>query len=396
MTMMPDDQNPMGGGLLGYNPAGGGGLNNLVSNPLFMAGLGLLSAGRDRRIDPFQSAAQGLLSANQIQQAQADADMRRQQFGMQQRKFDYEQQQQRQQQDDRTKVQGLLAEGKTEEAARTAIASGDPALSHWAAGLLTPQKPASIQELEYLQQHPELQGQFEKLQAMGRPQTPYFTPLPSSDGYLTFDNRTGKILPILDSSGKPLLPIAADVDLSGKKSAAEAAGTTTGKGVAEAAFSLPGVIASGQQTLNLIDQALQHPGLGTATGFQGAADPRNYIPGTDAKNFQVLLDQLKGKTFLEAYQGLKGAGAITEVEGKKAEDAIARLNRSQSTDAFKASLTDLRDVVNAGLIRSQMKASQAQQMGIPSMATPAAASAPAQPMQSTPQASTGWGIQEIK
>jgi hypothetical protein len=112
-------------------------------------------------------------------------------------------------------------------------------------------------------------------------------------------------------------------------------------------------VAAGNYMLSVIDRALQHPGLGTATGLQGLADPRNYLPGTDAKDFQAVHDQLIGNTFLQAYANLKGGGQITEIEGAKAQNAIARLNRAQSTDAYKGALQDLREVVTAGLSRNK-------------------------------------------
>mgnify|MGYP007089697831 FL=1 len=52
-------------------------------------------------------------------------------------------------------------------------------------------------------------------------------------------------------------------------------------------------MASTNVMLSTIDQALKHPGLPVATGLQGTLDPRNYLPGTDAKGFQALMDQIK-------------------------------------------------------------------------------------------------------
>lgn len=100
--------------------------------------------------------------------------------------------------------------------------------------------------------------------------------------------------------------------------------------------------------ISVIDKALAHPGRKTATGLSGTMDPRNYLPGTDARDFQVVLDQLGGSAFLQAFDSLKGGGQITEVEGKKATDAIARLNRAQSDKEFEASLRDLREVIEKG------------------------------------------------
>ncbi|MBP9930253.1 MAG: hypothetical protein KBF63_13315 [Rhodoferax sp.] len=110
--------------------------------------------------------------------------------------------------------------------------------------------------------------------------------------------------------------------------------------------------AAANDMLGVIEMLDKHPGRETATGASGAIDPRNYIPGTDAKDFSVALDQLKGKTFLQAFESLKGGGQITEVEGKKATEAIGRLNTAQSDKAFKQALGDLRGVVEAAMKRT--------------------------------------------
>lgn len=143
----------------------------------------------------------------------------------------------------------------------------------------------------------------------------------------------------------------------------QAGGSAQARGEAEARLEaiqgLPRVMQESNNAINLIDKALSHPGLATAVGASGRTDPRNYIPGTDATDFRVLLDQIKGGTFLQAFQSLKGGGAITEVEGTKAEQAIARLNRDQSEAAFRQSLQDLRDVAQAAITRAQTKAQAA-------------------------------------
>jgi len=110
--------------------------------------------------------------------------------------------------------------------------------------------------------------------------------------------------------------------------------------------------AAANDMLGVIEMLDKHPGRETATGASGAIDPRNYIPGTDAKDFSVALDQLKGKTFLQAFESLKGSGQITEVEGKKATEAIGRLNTAQSDKAFQQALSDLRGVVEGSMKRT--------------------------------------------
>lgn len=109
---------------------------------------------------------------------------------------------------------------------------------------------------------------------------------------------------------------------------------------------------SATDAVKLMNKALSHPGLSAATGLQGSIDPRNLVPGTDARNFRVILDQLKGTAFLSAHASLKGGGAISEMEGAKAEAAIARLNSAQSTEAFTEALNDYKGIIERGLQRA--------------------------------------------
>ena len=115
-------------------------------------------------------------------------------------------------------------------------------------------------------------------------------------------------------------------------------------------------IAGAKDMLSVINRLQSHPGRDTATGVSGMLDPRNYFPGTDAKDFHVALDQLKGKTFLQAFESLKGAGAITENEGVKASNAMARLNTAQSDRAFNEALSELHGIVSGSLARQEASA----------------------------------------
>lgn len=137
-------------------------------------------------------------------------------------------------------------------------------------------------------------------------------------------------------------------------------------------------MSAARDMLSVIDMLQTHKGRETATGVSGVLDPRNYIPGTNAKDFRVALDQLKGKTFLQAFESLKGGGQITEAEGKKATDAIARLNTAQSDKAFSEALSDLRQVVEGSLARQQ---GSAQRSGMQ--------------LPSSGGASGGWSIKPI-
>jgi len=159
------------------------------------------------------------------------------------------------------------------------------------------------------------------------------------------DPKTGKpILVQFDARGRPvpvrgLLPEGA------------------GGGIQSAQTALAG--ASDQ--IALVDQALNHPGRTASTGISSAFPT---IPGSDAANFEAVLAQIQGGAFLQAFQSLKGGGAITEQEGRKAEAAIARLQTNQSDAAFEASLRDLRSVLRNGQMRT------AARLGVPAPPDP--------------------------
>lgn len=134
-------------------------------------------------------------------------------------------------------------------------------------------------------------------------------------------------------------------ELEADRESAKTTARETAEARAQKAQALPQTIATADETIGLLDRALSHPGRTAATGASSALDPRNRIPGTDAYDFNVLLDQIKGQAFLQAFQSLRGGGAITEREGTAATNAIARLNAAQSEEEFAKSLGDLKRIV---------------------------------------------------
>ena len=137
-------------------------------------------------------------------------------------------------------------------------------------------------------------------------------------------------------------------DIKGKESAEE-----VGKAQGLAQVALPNALAQADLSLGVIDKALKHPGLDRSTGIYGKITS---FPGSDAYNFDRVVEQVKGKAFLQAFESLKGAGAITDVEGKKATDAIARLDQAQSKEAFVESLNELKGIIEAGKERARARA----------------------------------------
>lgn len=122
---------------------------------------------------------------------------------------------------------------------------------------------------------------------------------------------------------------------------------------AEAGIGLPQASAEAQGALDLIGKLKTHPGLGSRTGMTAMLPA---IPGTPGFDFDTSAEQLKGKVFQQAYQSLKGAGAITDMEGRAATAAIARLNQRQTQEGYVEALDELEGIIRAGVERQQNKA----------------------------------------
>lgn len=135
------------------------------------------------------------------------------------------------------------------------------------------------------------------------------------------------------------------------KETAEEVGKTQGKAIGD----LPRIIDNADRALKTLDQIRKHPGREYATGAWSAI-PLDKIPGTAARGFVNLVEQAKGQTFLEAFNSLRGGGAITEAEGTKGTQAIARLDRAQNKEDYDTALNDLDDVIRAGLTRARQMA----------------------------------------
>jgi hypothetical protein len=96
-------------------------------------------------------------------------------------------------------------------------------------------------------------------------------------------------------------------------------------------------------------------------GFElavGAGIP-SWMPfqgGTDVSDFRIALDQIKDKTFLQAFESLKGAGQITEKEGEKATSALNRMNAAQSEIAFIKAAREFEQNVRLGMDMAKKKA----------------------------------------
>ena len=105
-----------------------------------------------------------------------------------------------------------------------------------------------------------------------------------------------------------------------------------------------------------------HPGFESAVGIS-AAPLSGFIPGTDTTDFKERMAQIKGQSFLQAFENLKGAGQITEIEGAKATAALNRMSLSQSEAEFVKAAREFEDNVRKGMELAAKRAGIPQQGG---------------------------------
>lgn len=139
-----------------------------------------------------------------------------------------------------------------------------------------------------------------------------------------------------------------------------AAATERGKAIGaaqgEAITGEGSAVQKATQGINLIESIVNDPALPEITGMiQGRMVPLTQA-GTD---LGIKIEQLQGQAFLEAFESLKGGGAITEREGQAAQAAIARLSRAQSDGEYVRALRELQGILKLGIQRAQDRASAA-------------------------------------
>jgi hypothetical protein len=165
-----------------------------------------------------------------------------------------------------------------------------------------------------------------------------------------------------------------DLALAENQAAAKARGKVIAENKVEAERALPGAIATAEQTLTLIDEMIgdakvnpktnkieiPRSGRRPAPGFTdyvGAGVPgMRFLEGSDAASYERRQLQIEGKTFLEAFESLRGGGAITEVEGAKGQQAISRMNKAQNEVEYVKAARELQEVVRKGVERARTKA----------------------------------------
>ena len=173
----------------------------------------------------------------------------------------------------------------------------------------------------------------------------YSTMTPGTEGALVFNTRTQKMeyKPYPKGFGGP---IKQDVGRTTALATGKAKGKEIGADTGKAIVDLPASEVRTEQTLDLVDELVDHPGMKDVIGVpDNPLALKGLVPGTQAADFRSRLDQLKGRTFMEIFPTLKGGGQITEVEGQKGQDSINRMSAATTEVGFVKAANDFKDEV---------------------------------------------------
>lgn len=256
-------------------------------------------------------------------------------------------------------MQGFQSPEQQADLQARIAAYGDPSIAQ-AGGLLQPQQkpgplPSSYQEYLLAQQDPGYAAVLQQQGASGG--SPYYSPVMTAAGVMTYDHRTGRMVPAEGGGG--VMKTTDDPNVRAGVAGAVEGAKVIGKAGAEAVRDLPQVMQDSTYMLDLLGKLAAHPGMSYAVGTSSVLP---IIPGSPAAGFEALRKQIEGSMFLQAFEKLKGGGHITEIEGQKATEAIGRVSRAQSEEDFVAAVKELAGIVQIGQARAQRKAASSTQV----------------------------------
>jgi len=114
-------------------------------------------------------------------------------------------------------------------------------------------------------------------------------------------------------------------------------------GMAKARGAIPDALRMAKEAMTKADTVLALPDS-DLNKVLGGIDSRLPTFSEESARIENTLDGLESQAFVQAFQSLKGAGAITEKESEAASRAIAQLNRIMSPADYKASVTEAKRV----------------------------------------------------
>jgi len=204
------------------------------------------------------------------------------------------------------------------------------------------------------------------------PPAPILVNTPGAGAFLTSrGGPTGPAGSTIQTFSTPEQEEAARVRTAGGEAGAKTIATTQ----AEAAANLPKAEYSADQIINTIENLANHPGTRFLYG-KYALSP--IVPGTEQAGAGSYLTQVRDQAFLQAFESIKGAGAITEKEGEKATGALTRLqDRKISYEDAQKAMIEFTTQVRKGVALARRRAGQPARPGQSS--APGAAAAPDDP-----------------
>ena len=191
---------------------------------------------------------------------------------------------------------------------------------------------------------------------------------------------------VTPTGGAPVMPAVGGMRPSGMSPAAANAASKEifvdkAKRQAEYAEQAPAAIEAMNQTVKNINgligdaQVIKNPKTGKEEVKYGQIEPHagfksavgaptlssgfgiaGYLPATDTTNFKERLEQIKGETFLQAFNTLKGGGQITEAEGAKATAALNRMSKSLSEVEFVKAAREFEENIQKGMEMARKRA----------------------------------------
>jgi hypothetical protein len=196
-------------------------------------------------------------------------------------------------------------------------------------------------------------------------------------------NRYGVNVPVETAP----LPLSTDASATGgtgiSPTVARPAPTAAVLKERQAAERLPEAIAMNNDAIRKIDEMIggvdakgnplpgakgkPHPGFTGAVGFGLGAQ---YIPGTDARGFKARHEEVLGQAFLDAFEALKGGGAITQIEGEKATSARTRMALATSEKEYMDAAREYQGVLKRGIENARSRIQRSGGTPPPSSSTP--------------------------
>lgn len=126
-----------------------------------------------------------------------------------------------------------------------------------------------------------------------------------------------------------------------------------GEAQGKAAVGLQGARDRADVSLQAINKLANDPDLKRIVGWNSMLPT---LPASKAAALEAQYNFVKSRQFLDAYDSLRGAGAITEQEGQAAAKAWGNLATNVDEKTFKENLGVLVDILKRGLANAEAKA----------------------------------------